>query len=492
MSHGVLSGFIATRLNDMGDDNEDHRSVTEQTAPASAIDPDEAGSSRTESGAETSNGGPWHRDPDQLLVYACALLIASAAFSAYDAVSLLAGGVGVALAAPAALVARHHPIVKACVALGVVWLVYGFAVGAMPALNDRTAVSDWVSTEGRSLVVVGLAAAMCGLRRAATFRRILSAVVWLISGVSGVTAALYLAGVDTVRGGNLLFGFATSHHVPGFLACAGMLVLIVRPHLIATTAIRAVAFGSMFAAAVLSGSRTSIIAVLICGTIVVAGRYPIRSLVRPALAGFVIVGLALAGSSRLRETVDIVTTAEFYRDAKISFNSGDSVTAIEASSSEAEANILSRFSIWGRTVDQFIASPIIGIGRYRVNDEGPTSVGVEGFVYLVTDAERTLHNDDQPHNQYLYLLAETGLVGFALGALPFWLAWRRTKPDPGRGFDDDRLLSRVSMLFGALVGVVSAGLLGTGVGLIGMIMIFGGMRAWEVTGPYAIDESRSE
>ncbi|MFT4864146.1 MAG: hypothetical protein ACI8RE_000325 [Ilumatobacter sp.] len=476
----------------MGDDNEDHGSVTEQTALESAIDPDEAISRRPESGAANNNGGPWHRDPDQLLVYACALLIASAAFSKYDAVSLIAGGAGVALAAPAALVARHHPIVKACAALGVVWVVYGFAVGAMPALNDPTAVSDWVSTEGRSLVVVGLAASMCGLQRVATFRRILSAVVWLISGVSGVTAALYLAGVDTVRGGNLLHGFTTSHHVPGFLACAGMLVLIVRPHLITTTAIRAVAFGSMFAAAVLSGSRTSIIAVLICGTVVVARRCSIRSFVGPVLAGFVIVGLALAGSSRLRETVDIVTTAEFYRDARISFTSGDSVTAIEASSSEAEANILIRFSIWGRTVDQFTASPIIGIGRYRVNDEGPTSVGIEGFVYLVTDAERTLHTDAQPHNQYLYLLAETGLLGSALGALPFWLAWRRTKPDLGRGCDDERLLSRVSMLFGALVGVVSAGLLGTGVGLIGMIMIFGGMRAWEVSGPSAIDEARSE
>jgi O-antigen ligase len=476
----------------MGNDNEDHGSVTEQTARESAIDPDEAVSSRPESGAANSTSGSWYNDPDQLLVYACALLIGSAAFSAYDAVSLVAGGTGVALVAPAALVARHHPIVKACAALGVVWVVYGFAVGAMPALNDRTAISDWVSTEGRSLVVIGLAAAMCGLQRVATFRRILSAVVWLISGVSGVTAALYLAGVDTVRGGNLLYGFTTSHHVPGFLASAGMLVLIVQPHLIATTAIRAVAFGSMLAAAVLSGSRTSIIAVLICGAIVVAGRYSIRSIVRPVLAGFVIVGLALAGSSRLRETVEIVTTAEFYRDARISFTSADSVTAVEASSSEAEANILLRFSIWGRAVDQFTASPIIGIGRYRVNDEGPTSVGVEGFVYLVTDAERSLHTDAQPHNQYLYLLAETGLLGLALGAIPFWLAWRRTKPDPGRGSDGDRLLSRMSMLFGALVGVVSAGLLGTGVGLVGMMMIFGGMRAWEVSGPHAIDESRSE
>ncbi|MFT7395254.1 MAG: hypothetical protein ACI83Y_002938, partial [Candidatus Azotimanducaceae bacterium] len=141
----------------MGNDNEDHGSVTEQTARESAIDPDEVVSSRPESGAANSTSGSWYNDPDQLLVYACALLIGSAAFSAYDAVSLVAGGTGVALVAPAALVARHHPIVKACAALGVVWVVYGFAVGAMPALNDRTAVSDWVSTEGRSLVVIGLA-----------------------------------------------------------------------------------------------------------------------------------------------------------------------------------------------------------------------------------------------------------------------------------------------------------------------------------------------
>jgi O-antigen ligase len=427
-------------------------------------------------------------DSDRLLVASAALLIVSAAFSAYDAPSVLAGAIGIVCAGPAAVSARRHPVTQAFFVLGVVWVVYGFAVGAMPSLGDRAAISDWVSTEGRALVVIGVGAAMCGLQRPATFTMLLRAVITIVASVSGLTAALYVAGVDAVRGGNLLHGFTTSHHVPGFLACAGMIMLIVRPGVVPNPLVRAVALAAMFGAAVLSGSRTSILAVMICAAVVVARRRSIRSLIAPALIGVVVVGLALAGSSRLRETVEIVTSAEFYSSAGESFSTGDSIRAIELSSSEAEANMLIRFSIWGRTVDQFVESPIIGIGRYRVNDEAPTSSGVKGVVYLVTDAER-LHTDAQPHNQFLYLLAETGVLGLALGLLPFWRAWRLTAPLDGRPGERDRMLSRLGMLFGGLVGLVSAGMLGTGVGLIGMMMVFGGARAWELGANDEADES---
>lgn len=428
-------------------------------------------------------------DSDRLLVLSSALFIVSAAFSAYDAVSVVAGAVGIACAGPAAVSAHRHPVARAFFALGVVWVVYGFAVGAMPSMGDRTALADWVSTEGRALVVIGVGAAMCGLQRSATFTVLLRAVVAIVASVSGLTAALYVAGADVVRGGNLLHGFTTSHHVPGFLACAGMIVLIVRPGLVPNVGVRVVALASMFGAAVLSGSRTSILAVIICAAVVVARRRSVRTLIAPAAIGVVVVGLALAGSSRLRETVEIVTSADFYSSAAESFSTGNSTRAIELSSSEAEANMLIRFSIWGRTVDQFVESPIIGIGRYRVNDEVPTSSGVKGLVFVVTDAERRLHTDAQPHNQYLYLLAETGVLGFALGLLPFWRAWRLTEPADGQPGQRDRMLSRLGMLFGGLVGLVSAGMLGTGVGLIGMMMIFGGARSWELGALDAVDET---
>lgn len=424
---------------------------------------------------------------DLSLIVACGAFIVSAAFSQFEAMSLLAGIVGIVGAAPAAIAARRHRVVWSLVGLGVMWVVFGFAVDAMPALSDRSAVFDWVSTEGRALVVVGLAAAMCGIQRAASFTLLLRLVVAIVASVSLVTSVLFVVGVDAVRGGALLHGFTTSHHVPGFLACAGLLILIVQPTLFANKVVRIVAGIGMFDAAVLSGSRTSIIALLICAAVVVARRWSIRTLVAPVLIGALLVGVALVGSSRLRQTVEIVTTADFYSHAEESFSSGDSIVAIELSESEAEANMLIRFSIWGRTVDQFTSSPIIGIGRYRVNDEVPMSQGVEGLVYLVTDAERRLHTDAQPHNQVLYLLSETGVVGLGLGLLPFGLAWRRTQRYPdgdvgdgGEGRDRDRELSRLAMLFGFLVGLVSAGLLGTGVGLIGMMMIFGGMRAWEL------------
>jgi O-antigen ligase len=130
-------------------------------------------------------------------------------------------------------------------------------------------------------------------------------------------------------------------------------------------------------------------------------------------------------------------------------------------------------------MNQFESSPVIGIGRFRVNDRDLEYRGAEGFLWVATEGER-VHNDDEPHNQVLYLLSETGVIGLAAYATPFVLAWRWTRraADEDGGDEEWRMLSRVSLLYAVIVGLVSSGTMGTGLGLITAVLYFGAGRAY--------------
>jgi hypothetical protein len=393
-------------------------------------------------------------------------------------VSALCGAVGIGAAIPAALAARRHKVALIVAGLGITWVLYGWAVGAMPAGSENQ-VRAWVETEGRPLVVLGVVIAMVGMQRASTLPLVLRAISIVVISTTAVGLVLFFFGVDDV-GGDLFFGFASSHHVPGFLSCAVFIVLIVDPSVISARWPRVVSLIVLFLAAVASGSRTSMLATLVVVAGVVVARRGARTLLVPGLLGLVAIGVAFAGSSRLRDTASLVVTGELFDDAIDVYKSGSTRRAVELSSFESETNILVRVVIWSEAVDQFTSSPIIGIGRYRVNDLDPVTSGIDGVVSLVTDGERS-HSDEQPHNQYLYLLAETGVVGLFWGLVPFVWAWRTARPK-GEGGDDVRgQLLRSSLLFGGLIGLVSAGLLGTGAGLITCMLIFGCARACELS-----------
>lgn len=420
-----------------------------------------------------------HVDSDDCLAVSMALLVASAATSGVGPLSAVCGVLGIALAVPAGLAARSDRIAQVVAGLGAVWVVYGWLVGGTPS-GSIGAVRAWIETEGRSLVVLGLIVSTRGLRRRATLVRGVQMIIAVVLATMAMALVLFLAGVGRVGGGDLFVGFTSSHHVPGFLACVAIIMLVVDPALVPIRWMRIAAFAVLFVAAVASGSRTSMFAAVVAVATVVVVRRGFRSLLVPALVGLLLVGLAFAGSTRLRQTGELVVTGELFVDGFEAFTTADSRRAVELSDSEAEANILIRFALWGEAIDQFSTSPIIGIGRYRVNDREPEVSGIDGFVALVTDAGDKRHDDEEPHNMYLYLLAETGVLGLLWGMAPFWMVWRDTRPDPDVGDDPWRLMSRAGLIFAGLIGLVSVGVAGTGAGLITSLIVFGGAKAWAI------------
>lgn len=426
-------------------------------------------------------------DSDDCLAVAMALLVASAATSGVGPLSAVCGLLGIALAVPAGLAARSDRIAQIVAGLGLMWVVYGWLVGGTPS-GSIEAVRAWTETEGRSLVVLGLIVSTRGLRRRATLIRGAQLIIAVVLATMTLALGLFLVGVDRVRGGDLFFGFTTSHHVSGFLACVTIIMLVVDPALVPIRWMRISAFVVLFVATVASGSRTSMFATLGAVATVVVVRRGVRSLLVPTLLGVLLVGAAFAGSTRLRQTGQFVVSGELFVDGFEAFTTADPGRAAEPSDSVAEQNILTRFRLWGVAIDQFSTSPIVGIGRYRVNDREPTVSGIDGFVAVVTDAGDKRHNDQEPHNVYLYLLVETGVLGLVWALTPFWLVWRETRPDPDAGDDPWRLMSRAGLVFAGLIGLVSVGVTGTGAGLITSVIVFGGAKAWAIFAAEAASE----
>lgn len=415
-------------------------------------------------------------DSDSCLVAAVALLVASAATSGFELLSVVCGLFGVVLAVPAGVAARTDRIARVVAGLAVMWVGYGWLVGAMPS-GELDAVRAWIETEGRSLVVLGLIVSVRGLRRRAALIRGAQLMVAVVLATLLPALVLFAAGVGRVGGGDLFVGFTSSHHVSGSLACVAIIMLVADPTLVPTRWMWWGAIGALFVAMVASGSRASMLAALGAVATIAIARRGVRSLLVPIVLGGLVVGLAFAGSPRLRETGRLVVSGELFVDGYDALATADRSRASELSDSRDEENILMRFALWGRAFDQVATSPIIGIGRYRVNDRQPTVSGIDGIAAVVTDAGDKRHTDEEPHNVYLYLLAETGLLGLAWALTPFWLVWRETRLDPSGDDDPWRLASRAGVVFAGLIGLVSVGVTGTGAGLIACVVVFGGAKA---------------
>ncbi|MBM7560132.1 O-antigen ligase family protein [Marinitoga litoralis] len=75
------------------------------------------------------------------------------------------------------------------------------------------------------------------------------------------------------------------------------------------------------------------------------------------------------------------------------------------------ANISDRlFILWPRAINDFLKSPILGIGFTRYNDFPYMFEGIRGLLYFNTS--RVIFSDAHAHNSYLHVLAETGIIGF--------------------------------------------------------------------------------
>lgn len=95
---------------------------------------------------------------------------------------------------------------------------------------------------------------------------------------------------------------------------------------------------------------------------------------------------------------------------------------------EGDTNVARRFNLYHKAVEDFLRSPIIGIGFGRYDNSGVTFWGIRHVFFLATTGEVTNSQDfqahDQVHDSYLQFLAEGGIVGLFL-MLGVWVATYR-------------------------------------------------------------------
>jgi len=85
----------------------------------------------------------------------------------------------------------------------------------------------------------------------------------------------------------------------------------------------------------------------------------------------------------------------------------------EELTSTDDPNVVERFVYFERAKDDFLASPLIGIGFGRYNDDFLSFSGIRNVVYVATQGE-IVNESTHAHNSYLHFLAEGGLLGFGL------------------------------------------------------------------------------
>lgn len=101
-----------------------------------------------------------------------------------------------------------------------------------------------------------------------------------------------------------------------------------------------------------------------------------------------------------------------------------------------------RLREWKRAAEEWTASPFVGQGMGRFNDEEREWSGRKPLYYVVTRA-RVVHNDAHAHNSYVHFLSEGGILGCAL-TVGFWIwaAWRL-----GRFVEAFAVAARTAILF---------------------------------------------
>jgi O-antigen ligase len=101
-----------------------------------------------------------------------------------------------------------------------------------------------------------------------------------------------------------------------------------------------------------------------------------------------------------------------------------------AVASTDDPNVAERLIYFQRAIDDFLSSPLIGIGFGRYNDEYLSFSGIQNFAYVATRGE-IVNESNHAHNSYLHFLAEGGLVGLGL-MMAIWISayrWARRMQD---------------------------------------------------------------
>ena len=288
-------------------------------------------------------------------------------------------------------------------------------VGSFPL---DSSMASFLSAEGRNVasLLPLIAVALLGAPAEPADYRLLAISIRVLAGLSGLLATIWLLfDVEFLGDGNDFWGLTSSHHVPGLLAgvaIIGSLSLLAHEHRPLDAGLAISASLALFA----SSSRTSLLALVIA--VLWYAAFGVKgSRHRGRMIGIISIAAlaAIIVVPRAQETVGLALSPDFRDRAFQAFDQESSEGLVNQWTSVAEANILSRFGIWGTSWEAFSDSPFVGIGPWRVNDNRLTYWGKPGVLLLAVGGERDT-SDFGAHNVVLQALAETGVLGLALVA----------------------------------------------------------------------------
>lgn len=355
---------------------------------------------------------------------------------------------------------RPGPAFLPAVGLILFTLLMGAAVGSIePSLS-------WIQTEGRSLVAIGVLAigpviTVCAAPLALRIRNVLVATTSL----SLLVAFSPMRSMVRTPDGRALVGWTSSHHAAGYLFAFLLVAIIV---LAARHRHRgwlpSVAIISL--ATLLTTSRTTLLGCMggifvLIASAAYSSATPMsqdqpdpralghRSATPSAVskAGPLVTGLAFCGLALLSAVsmTGVLSVSErlhlpsMEQIQELVAPAEDDLTRLNGRVDDArQANVLIRLNAWGRAVNDFTQSPLVGAGPGRFNDQNREASAVLPGVRIILDADRRV-DDFGAHNVYLQLAAELGLMGLMLTFLVWagtlrWM-WRAVGVDmPGRSF----------------------------------------------------------
>lgn len=212
-----------------------------------------------------------------------------------------------------------------------------------------------------------------------------------------------------------LWGFTSSHHIPGLLSGGGLILVWVLPHKSRTVRFTSVAF--LLLALLLSQSRTALLAIGIV-VLVQALKAAYRELDLKWISVCVLIFLlVLAVSSRTRETVVwLATPGEL---SSISSANGSHGSNSDLTSSQA--NVSNRFVLYHESLKATREYWIVGVGPGHLNDYFENSSRlVSGPLPPPSSQFHRVETETTAHNFWLHVSAETGLLG---GGLLIAVTW---------------------------------------------------------------------
>lgn len=364
------------------------------------------------------------------LFWLCGAYIAAVFLARWNYPAIAVSAVSIAIFFVRVVVLRRIDRIGwfALIYLGVL-TVYGILVGAAPASGQ---IPAFLGFEGRIyisflplLVIATVNVNKADLLAVRTLMR------WCVI-AGGVLLALWMVGLRGPfgNGGNFA-GLTSSHHAAGFLFATAALVLLV-PAFYKPSRLDVLAGIGALAIVVASGSRTTLAGLLLAGLYLIISSPSPRN--RARMIAVIAVGLVATAivSGRVSSTLQYLGSTAFLQDASAQFSqpetpeTGKSVT-IGVAPGASLANILIRFGVWRASLDEWVKSPLIGIGPWRLNDLDRTEVGIPGIFYVATHGLQENGNGFGSHNLVLQTAAETGILGVVLLAAPWVLIAQRVR-----------------------------------------------------------------